>query len=109
MTPNDVVGHSLLRIIQGKPLATKQLDFARDAAPIPADSSIGGNHPMARDVDRHGIVVQRIADSPRAVGGSRCRCQRLVADYRTARHRLQFVQNLFLKGMSHQGQVDVLA
>ena len=64
---------------------------------------------MARNVDRHGIVVQGIADGPGTIWGSRSRCQRLVADYRAARHRLQFAQNPFLKGMSHKGEVDVLA
>ena len=69
VTPNDVVGNSPLRIIQGKTLATKQLDFARDAASVPADPAVRGNHAVAWNVDRYRIVVQCIADGSCAVCG----------------------------------------
>ena len=43
---------------------------------------------MAWDVDRHWIVVQRIADGSCAVSGSHGRAQAPVANDRAARHRL---------------------
>ena len=109
VTPYYAVGNSRLRVIQLKALATKQLYFARDAARVPANPAVRGNHAMARDVDRHWIVVHRIADGPRAACGPHGGAQGPVADYRTARHRPQFVQDLPLEGMRHESEIDLLA
>src|SRR5229473_4271877 len=109
VTPDHAVGNSCRRLIHCKALAAEQLQFAREAAAVTADAALRGNHAMAWDVDRNGIIVQCVADGPRAPRSASGRTQGLIADDGAARHILQFAQNLLLEGMLRERQIDVVA
>jgi hypothetical protein len=108
VTPNCASGNARRIAVHRKTLAMKQLQFARRATAVSADSSVRRNHAMAGNVYRHGIVVQRIAHRPRATCGPHSGAQRLVADQRAARDRLEFVEDLLLERISCKSQVDIL-
>src|SRR5713101_3726510 len=109
VTPDHAVGNACCCLIHCKALAAKQLQFAREAAAVTADAALRGNHAMAWDVDRHGIIVQCVADGPRAPRSASGSAQGLVADNGAARHVLQFAQNLLLEGILRERQIDVVA
>src|SRR4029077_587301 len=85
MTPNDAFGNSFLCVVHCEALATKQLQLACEPAAIPSNPTIRGNHAVARRVNRHRIVVHRVADGSCAVRGSHGSAQRLVTNQCTPR------------------------
>src|SRR6266446_8839828 len=109
VTPDHAGGNSCRCCIHHKALAAKQLQFAREAAAVTADAALRGNHAMAWDVDRNGIIVQRVADGPRAPRSTRGGSQGLVADNGAARDVLQLAQDLLLEGILRERQIDVVA
>ena len=65
VTPDHIAGNTRSDAIHRKALAAQQQQFARSAARVSTDATVRGNHAMTRDVDRHRIVVQCIADRSR--------------------------------------------
>ena len=109
VTPHCSIGNVCGIAVHRKALAPQQLQFACGTTHVPADASVRRNHAMARNVYRYRVIVQGIADGPCGFRGSHSGAQRLVADQRAARHRLESVEDLFLERISCKGQVDMLA
>ena len=108
-TPYCRTGNVCGLVVHRKALAPQQLQFACGAAHVPAETSVRGNHAMARNVYWYRIIVQRIANGPCRLRGSHRSAQCLVADQRAARHRLESVKDLLLERIPREGQVNMLA
>ena len=63
---------------------------------------------MAGNVNGHRIVVQRIADRPRAACRAHSCPQTSIADQRSTRDRLELVQDLLLERIDNQSQIGIM-
>src|SRR5687768_6992725 len=63
---------------------------------------------MAWNVNRHGIVVQRIANRSSATCGTDSSPQSLIADQRSARDRFELVQDLLLERITDKSQINMM-
>src|SRR5690242_6928032 len=105
VAPDYAVRKLFVCFTQRKAFAPQEGQLARDAAAVTAETTVGSDYPMTGDINRHRIVVQRIADGPRSFRCARRRAQGLIAHHRAARDLLKLIKNFFLKRTRCQSQI----